>query len=81
MRSPDSLILLAYFSVCFEVPFGSPLLGVGEKERKENFKQFCITAKEEVEVNQMQVAVKNGNKKMYGYQTERWYTNFNVIGL
>jgi hypothetical protein len=42
------LILLAYFSVCFEVPFGSPLLGVGEKERKENFKQFCITAKEEV---------------------------------
>jgi hypothetical protein len=42
------LILLAYFSVCFEVPFGSPLLGVGEKERKENFKQFFITAKEEV---------------------------------
>jgi hypothetical protein len=76
------LILFAYFSVCFEVPFGYPLLRVGEKERKENFKQFFITAKEEVGGgNQMQVAVKNGNKKMYCYQTERWYTNFNVIGL
>jgi hypothetical protein len=42
------LILFAYFSVCFEVPFGYPLLRVGEKERKENFKQFFITAKEEV---------------------------------